>query len=121
MTTVLWIVQWMLAVFFLAHGVLHLVPPQALRKTMKRMPFSLGFLRFVGVAEILAAFGLVLPGLTGILTWLTPLAATGLVPIVSGAAVYHSSQREVPEALVTGVLLSLVVFLAWGRWLPFPL
>ena len=111
----------MLTALFLAHGVLYLVPPQELRKTMERMPFSLGFLRFVGVAEVLAALGLVLPGLAGILTWLTPLAAAGLVPIVGGAAVYHSSQREVPQALVTGVLLVLVVFVAWGRWLPFPL
>lgn len=51
MNTALWIVQWMLAVLFLAHGVLYLVPPQELRKTMERMPFSLGFLQFVGVAE----------------------------------------------------------------------
>jgi hypothetical protein len=88
---------------------------------MEKMPFTLGFLRFIGVAEVLAALGLVLPGLTGVLTRLTPLAAAGLVPIIGGAAAYHSSQREVPQALVTGVLLGLLVFVAWGRWLSFPL
>jgi hypothetical protein len=36
------------------------------------------FLRFIGVAEFPGALGLILPGLFGIQTRLTPLAAGGL-------------------------------------------
>ncbi len=67
MNTALWILQVLLAAVFLAHGLLYLLPPAAMRKTMEEMPFSAGFFRFIGVAEILAAFGLTLPGWTGIL------------------------------------------------------
>ena len=121
MNTFLWAVQTMLAFVFLAHGVLFLFPPEAMRKIRKQMPFSVGFLRFICVAEILAAPGLTLPGLTGILPWLTPLAATGLVPIAGGAVVFHLSRREIPPALVTAILLALAVLVAYMRWFVMPL
>ncbi len=73
MNTALWILQVLSAAVFLAHGLLYLLPPAAMRKTMEGMPFSTGFFRFIGVVEILCAFGLILPGWTGILPWLTPL------------------------------------------------
>ena len=85
------------------------------------MPPPEAFLRFICAAEILAAFGLTLPGLTGILPWLTPLAASGLTPIVGGAAVFHVSRREIPPALVTAILPALAVFLAYARFFVIPL
>ena len=121
MNTFLWVAQGMLASAFLAHGALFLLPPQAVRKIKKRLPFPEGFMRFVYMAEILAALGLILPGLTGLLTWLTPLAAAGLVPIMSGAAVLHLSRREIPPLVVTGVLFALAVLVAYARWLLIPL
>jgi hypothetical protein len=45
------------------------------------------FLRFLGVAAVLGALGLVLPGLLRIRPGLTPLAAAGLVIIMIGATV----------------------------------
>lgn len=77
MNTFLWVAQVMLALLFLAHGLLFLFPPAAVRKIKSQTPFPNGFLRFIYVAEILAAPGLTLPGLIGILPPLTPLAATG--------------------------------------------
>ncbi len=122
MNTLLWIVQATLAFAFLAHGLLFLFPPAAVRKIKKEMPFSTGFLRFICIVEILATFGLTLPGLTGLLPWLTPLAAAGLVPIVGGAVVFHLSRRETAPALVTVVLLALAVFfVACARWFVIPL
>jgi DoxX-like protein len=78
------------------------------------------FLQFICVAEILAAAGIILPGLTGILPWLTPLAATGLVPIVGGAMVFHLSRRETPPAINTVILLALAAFVAHARWFGIP-
>lgn len=57
---------------FLAHGLLFLFPSKAVRDIGEQSPFPAGFMRFVYAAEVLAAFGLVLPGLTGVLPWLTP-------------------------------------------------
>jgi len=121
MNTFLWVAQVVLAFAFLAHGLLFLFPPEAVSKVSKQMPFPVGFLRFICIAEILGAFGLTLPGLTGLLPWLTPLAATGLVPIVGGALVFHLSRREMAPALNAAVLLALAVFVACARWFVIPL
>ena len=121
MNIFLWVVQVVLAFAFLAHGLLFLFPPEAVREIKKQLPFPKGFMRFVYMAEILAALGLILPGLTGLLPWLTPLAAAGLVPIAAGAAVFHASRREVPPAIFTAVLFALAAFVACARLFVAPL
>lgn len=121
MNTYLWIAQAVLAVAFLAHGLLFLFPSEAIRKMEEQSPFPAGFMRFIYVAEVLAPFGLILPGLTGVLSWLTPLAAAGLAAIMTGAVVLHLSRREVPPAVVTVVLLALAVLVAFARWFVPPL
>ncbi len=120
MNTFLWVAQALLAIAFLAHGLLFLFPPKAMREMEGQPQLPAWFMWFIGAAEVLAAFGLVLPGLTGVLPWLTPLAATGLVPITAGAVVLHLSRREVPQAIVTGVLLALAVLVACTRWFVIP-
>ncbi len=121
MNMFLWVAQALLAFVFLAHGLLFLFPPKAVRQMGEQSPFPAGLMRLVFAAEVLAAFGLVLPGLTGALPRLTALAATGLVPIMVGAVILHASRREVPPAVVTAVLLALAVLVAGGRWSVIPL
>ena len=121
MNTFVWITQGLLAFVFLAHGLLFLFPPATLRKIKKQVPFPAGFMQFIYIAEVLAALGLTLPGLTGVLSPLTPLAAAGLVPIMGGAVVLHLSRREIPPSVVTAVLLALAVFVACVRWFVIPL
>ena len=115
-----WVVQAMLAIVFLAHGLLYLFPPPAVQENQKLLPFPVGFMRSIYAAEIFAALGLALPVLTGILPWLTPLAAVGLVPIMGGAAVFHLSRREMASAIFAAVLLALAAFVALARWSAFP-
>lgn len=121
MNTFLWVAQAVLAFVFLAHGLLFLFPSEAVRKIKRQSPLPAGFMRFVYVAEILAAFGLTLPALTGLLPWLTPLAAAGLAPIMVGAAALHLSRREIPPTAVTTILLALAVLVACARWFVIPL
>jgi hypothetical protein len=109
-----------LAFAFLAHGLLFLFPP-AVREIEKQLPFPVGLMRSIYAAEVLAALGLTWPGLTGLLPWLTPLAATGLVPIMCGAAPFHLSRRETAPAIVTAILLALAAFVAPMRWFVIPL
>ncbi len=120
MNTFLWVAQVVLAFAFLAHGLLFLFPPEAVSKVSKQMPFPVGFLRFICIAEILGAFGLTLPGLTGLLPWLTPLAATGLVIIMSGAVI-TSLMSGAAETLIPLVLGLLAAVVAYGRWRVRPL
>ena len=79
------------------------------------------FLRSIGVAEVLGASGLILPGLLGIRPDLTPLAASGLAIIMIGARVVTLAGGTVvlaPIPLVVGVFAT---FMAYGRWRLVPL
>jgi hypothetical protein len=73
----LWIGQGLLAIIFLFSGGLKLVLP--LEAMTGPIPLPGLFLRFIGVAEVLGAIGLILPGVLRIRPGLTPLAAAGLV------------------------------------------
>src|ERR1700704_5308776 len=96
----LWIVQALLALIFLFAGGMKLVLP--LEGMTKQMPLPLPglFLRFIGVAEVLGAIGLILPWLLGIRPGLTPLAAAGLVIIMIGATVLTLAGGNVAMALI---------------------
>src|SRR5256885_16233737 len=74
------------------------------------------FLRFLGVAEVLGALGLVLPGLLRIRPGLTPLASAGLVIIMIGATVVTWVGGMVAVALINLVVALLAAFVAYGRW-----
>jgi uncharacterized membrane protein YphA (DoxX/SURF4 family) len=77
---------------------------------------SPAFRIFIGVAEVLAAIGLVLPGLTRILPWLIPCAAAGLMIVMIGATVFHITRGEVSSAVTTAILFVVVTFVAYMRW-----
>src|SRR2546425_7917203 len=74
------------------------------------------FLRFIGVAEVLGAIGLIVPGLLRIRPGLTPLAAAGLVIIMIGATVLTLAGGDVAPALIPLVVGLLSAFVAYGRW-----
>src|ERR671937_2569009 len=107
MTYALWIVQGLLALIFLFAGGMKLVLP--LEVLTAQMPLPGLFVRFIGVAEVLGAIGLILPRLLRIRPGLTPLAAAGLVIIMIGATVLTLAGGEVARAvcpLAGGVLLA---------------
>ena len=119
MTYILWIVQGLLALIFLYAGGIKLVLP--IEVMTEQMPLALPgwFLRFLGMAEVLGAIGLILPGLLGIRPGLTPLAALGLVIIMIGATVLTLVgfvPSGVALALIPLVVGLLSAFVAYGRW-----
>lgn len=76
-----------------------------------------GFIRFVGIPELLGAVGLILPIWTGILPWLTPLAALGLALIqILAIFTVHLPKKEYKVIPINVVLLALAIFVAYGRW-----
>jgi uncharacterized membrane protein YphA (DoxX/SURF4 family) len=115
MNIFLWVLQVLLAVAFLAHGWLFLFPPESMVAVMNAT-ISPAFRLFLGVAEVLAAIGLTLPGLTRILPWLVPAAAAGLMIVMIGAIILHVSRGEVSSAITTTVLFALLTFVAYMRW-----
>jgi uncharacterized membrane protein YphA (DoxX/SURF4 family) len=110
----LWIIQWLLAVLFLMAGVMKLVMPGQAMADQAHLP--LGFLHFIAIAEVLGAFGLILPRLFGMKLWLTPLAAAGLVIIMIGATVLTAKMGPPAPALFPLIVGILCAFVAYGRW-----
>jgi DoxX-like family len=110
----LWIVQVLLALLFLFGGGMKLVLP--LEKLTGPVELPGAFLRFIGVAEVLGAIGLILPGLLRIRPGLTPLAAAGLVIIMIGATAIGLAVGDVAMTLVPLVVGLLAAFVAYGRW-----
>jgi uncharacterized membrane protein YphA (DoxX/SURF4 family) len=120
MRVLLWVLQVLLALVFLAHGLLLLFPPAAIADQMNAS-LPRAFWVFLGVAEVLAAVGLTLPGISRIQPWLVPLAAAGLMIVMIGATIYHSVRGETSSAIITAVLLLLVTFVAYIRWRVLPI
>jgi len=114
LNVVLWIVQGLLAVLFLFAGGMKLVLPLEAMAGPIALPG--GFMRFLGVAEVLGAIGLILPGILRIRTGLTPLAATGLLIIMTGATVLTVVAIGVAQALVPLTVGVLSAFVTYGRW-----
>lgn len=93
---------------------------EAAEATGCRTGVSSLFRIFIGVVEILVAIGLNLPGLTGILTWLTPLAAAGLMIVMIGVVILHLKHQEWTSMIGSGVIFLLVTFVAYGRFFVVP-
>lgn len=115
MNIALWILQALLAVYFLWHGWLFVSPPPEMVEMMNAS-INPGFRIFIGVAELLAAAGLILPGVTRILPWLIPMAAAGLMIVTVSATVLHLVRGEIGPAVGAAVFFALVTVVAYMRW-----
>jgi len=118
MIIALWIVQALLAVMYGMAGTMKTFQTV---KAKEQLPWaknrSDAFVRFVGISELLGALGLVLPLTTGLLPWLTPLAAIGLSIIqILAMTTEHLPKKEFNVLPVNFVLLALSIFVVFGRW-----
>jgi hypothetical protein len=121
MKKTLWAIQILLALLFLlAGGAKFVIPVDQMIRGMPAALASGSFIHFIGICEVLGGLGLVLPGLLRIKPGLTPLAASGLVIIMIGAAAISIPQgvAMVVFPLLTGILAA---FVAYGRWRIAPL
>jgi uncharacterized membrane protein YphA (DoxX/SURF4 family) len=114
MNILLWVLQVLLAMAFFAHGWLFLSPPPEIAEQMNAS-LPRWFQLFLGVAEVLAAVGLTLPGLTRILPWLVTWAAGGVMIVSVSATVYHLARGEFSSAAITLALFAVAAFVAYMR------
>ena len=120
MNILLWVLQVLLAAAFLLHGVMMINPPPEVAVQMNAaLPrwFSL----FIGVAEVFAAIGLTLPGMTRVMPWLVSWASAGIMIVMIAATVFHIARSENSSAAITFVLLLMATFVAYERWRVHPI
>ncbi len=111
MSTALLLTQALLAALFVAAGAPKLLlPKERLASTMRWTKTAPAFaVKLLGLAELLGAAGLVLPGALGVATFLTPLAAGCLFVLLLGAVATKVRFRESPALPVVAALASLAV------------
>jgi putative oxidoreductase len=118
MNIALWVAQILLAAMF---GMAGIMKTFQTAKAKEQLPWakdrSDGFVRFVGASELLGALGLVLPLLTGILPWMTVLAAAGLL-LIQLLAIFteHLPKKEYNVIPINLVLIAISMFIVVGRW-----
>ena len=120
MNIALWVLQVLLAAAFLAHGLLLLFPPPEMLEPMNET-MSTAFRHFLGVAEVLAAVGLTLPGITRVQPWLVSAAAAGVTIVMISATVLHIRRDEISSAIITAILLVIATVVAYLRWKVLPI
>ena len=123
MNITLWVVQILLALAFGMAGIMKITQPIDRLEARMEWVKDVGSrgVRLIGTLEILGAIGLILPAVTGILPWLTPLAATGLVLTMIGAMITHGRRGEYSHIGINVVLLLLALFVAYGRFVIVPI
>lgn len=114
-----WIVSWVLVAAFVGGGAARAILPQE-RLVKVGLTWVTGvpapLLKTIGVLEVLGGIGLVVPVLSGILSILTPIAATCLAVLMVGALVFHLRRKEWIGIPITLALLAGTVFVAVARF-----
>ncbi|MGZ5220969.1 MAG: DoxX family protein [Flavitalea sp.] len=117
MNTALWIIQVFLSIMMLTLGYMKTFYPVAqLANFSWTTRSSEGFVRSVGISEILIGAGLVLPELTGILPELTSYAALALAMIMVLAIAEHIRNKEAKEIWKNLLIILLAGLVAVGRF-----
>lgn len=124
MDIALWIAAGLLALIALAAGLTKVfVPKEKLQRheaAAWTRTVSPAFVKTLGVIELLAAIGLILPALTGVAPVMVPVTAVCWIALMVGAMITHGRLGQVKLVMVNLVYVSLAVFIAVGRFGPEP-
>lgn len=124
MNIVLWVITALLTLTYVAAGAMKIAQPKAKLAASGQgwvKDFSGSTVKRIGAIEILAALGLILPAVLNIATILMPVAATGLLLLMIGAAITHARRGEIPNVVINVVLGILAAGIAIARFGPYSL
>ena len=118
MNNILWIGQCLLALIFLYSGICKSVYSEkelvARGQTgIENLPQLL--IRFIGLAEIAGALGIILPWLLNTVSILSPIASFCFAAIMVAAGVIHYKRHEFRNVLINIIIFTIAVFVALGR------
>ena len=118
-----WALQILLASMFLMTGAMKIY--QSINQLATSLPWvgdvPAGLVRFIGMAELLAGLGLLLPSILKYKTFLTPLAALGIVLIMISASFFHITRGETGVIGMNAILALIALYIAWARYKKVPI
>jgi len=113
----LWCAQALLALVYIPAGAMKLLSPVA--QVAQQIPWAgdvpEAFLRLIGVVDLAAGLGLLLPALTRIAPRLTVWAAVGSIALQVCAMAFHLGRGEYPVVPMNLTILAISAFVLWGR------
>jgi hypothetical protein len=122
MNLALWIAAGLLAAVAMAGGISKTFVPKAKLAAAHGGEWtagaSVGFVKTLGVLELLAAVGLILPALVDIAPVMVPVTAVCWVLLMIGAMITHGRLGQLKLVMLNSVYLALAAFIAWGRFGP---
>lgn len=77
-----------------------------------------GFVKTLGLLEVLAVIGLILPAVLDIAPVMVPVTATCWVLLMVGAMITHGRLGQYRLSMLNAVYLAIAAFIAWGRFGP---
>jgi hypothetical protein len=118
----LWIAAGLLATIALVGGISKTFVPKAKLAAAHGGEWtagaSVGFVKTLGLLELLAAAGLILPAVVDIAPVMVPVTAVCWVLLMIGAMITHGRLGQPRLVMLNLVYLSLAAFIAWGRFGP---
>jgi hypothetical protein len=122
MNLALWIAAGLLAAVALAGGISKTFVPKAKLAAAPGGEWtagaSPGFVKTLGVLELLAAVGLILPAIVDVAPVMVPVTAVCWVLLMIGAMITHGRLGQVKLVMLNLAYLALAAFIAWGRFGP---
>jgi hypothetical protein len=115
----LWIAAGLLAAVALAGGITKTFVPKAKLAAASGGEWtagaSVGFVKTLGVLELLAAVGLILPAVVNIAPVMVPITAVCWVLLMIGAMITHARLGQPKLVVLNLAYLALAAFIARGR------
>jgi len=115
---ILWIAQIFLSACFIWAATMKLFQP--IDKLSAMWPWTaqipIAMVKLTGIIDLLAALGLILPGLLRIKPKLTPFTAIGVIVLMVCASIFHILRGEACVIAVNIVFAVIAAFIAWGRF-----
>lgn len=118
MDVALWTAQILLGVGFVVAGFSHAFRFEQFVSS-PRMAWARDIgpsnMRVIALFEIAGGIGVLVPAVTRILPWLTPLAAAGLALLMLFAVLFHIRRTEYSATSINALFGAIAVFVALGR------
>lgn len=117
MNTALWIIQALLAIFFIMPGLgkIRKSKEEHIKDGHLKASDSIIPIRILGILELLGCIGIILPWLTGICSVLTPVAAICFAIIMASGLMLHTIKRDFKMLSLLLIVLVLSAVVAYFR------